>query len=119
MKRLVGTIVLAVIIFLSSVLLPFAHADWPMFHLDPSHSGAVGNLTHVPTQSWTYTTESDVFSSPAVVDSNLYIGSLDKNVYALNATNGIKIWNYTTSGYVISSPAVVNGMVFVCSSKVY
>jgi hypothetical protein len=34
---------------------------------------------------WTYTTASKVFSSPAVADSAVYVGSDDDNVYALSA----------------------------------
>ena len=64
---------------------------------------------------WNYTTGDYVFSSPAVVNGVLYIGSNDDNVYALNATNGSKIWNYTTGGDVDSSPAVAVGVVYVGS----
>jgi len=35
-------------------------------------------------------------SSPAVVGGVVYVGSDDKNVYALDAANGAKIWSFTT-----------------------
>jgi outer membrane protein assembly factor BamB/5-hydroxyisourate hydrolase-like protein (transthyretin family) len=54
-------------------------------------------------------------SSPAVVNGVVYVGSIDGNVYALNAATGAKVWNYTTGGAVDSSPAVVNGVVYVGS----
>jgi outer membrane protein assembly factor BamB len=50
-----------------------------------------------------------------VVSGVVYVGSDDRNVYALNATNGDKIWAYATLGYVGSSPAVVNGVVYIGS----
>ena len=56
-----------------------------------------------------------LYSSPAVVDGVVYVGSDDGNVYALNASSGAKLWNYTTGGDVYSSPAVVGGVVYVGS----
>src|SRR5579871_6060192 len=47
---------------------------------------------------WKYTTGPypGVVSSPAVVNGVVYVGSEDKNVYALDANTGTKLWNYTT-----------------------
>lgn len=53
--------------------------------------------------------------SPVIVDVVPFIGSTDRNVYALNATTGALIWNYTTGGSAWSRPAVVDGIVFVGS----
>ena len=62
-----------------------------------------------------------MWSSPAVVDGRVYIGSGDFKVYCLNATTGEHIWNYTTGACVFSSPAVADGKVYVGSAygKVY
>jgi outer membrane protein assembly factor BamB len=68
---------------------------------------------------WTYTTGNSVFSSPAVANGVVYVGSEDRNVYALNAKTGAKLWNYTTGGFVYSSPAVANGVVYVGSEDGY
>ncbi|WP_020557243.1 PQQ-binding-like beta-propeller repeat protein [Embleya scabrispora] len=67
------------------------------------------------TVRWSYSTGAEVDSSPAVVDGVVYIGSHDKNVYALDAATGTKKWAYTTGHVVGSSPAVVNGVVYVGS----
>jgi outer membrane protein assembly factor BamB len=73
-----------------------------------------------------------VYSSPAIANGKVLIGSNDGNVYCLDVRTGDKIWNYTTGynvqlssgdsgtwvrhvGSVSSSPAVVNGMVYVGS----
>jgi len=56
-----------------------------------------------------------VFSSPAVANGTVYVGSEDNNVYALNATTGAKVWSFTTGSSVYSSPAVANGVVYVGS----
>jgi outer membrane protein assembly factor BamB len=45
----------------------------------------------------------------------VYVGSYDSNVYALNASTGALLWSFATGGNVISSPAVVNGVVYVGS----
>jgi hypothetical protein len=65
---------------------------------------------------WTYTTGSGVYSSPAVANVVVYVGSRDNNVYALNAATGSLLWTYTTGSGVYSSPAVVNGVVYVGSA---
>jgi outer membrane protein assembly factor BamB len=54
-------------------------------------------------------------SSPAVANGVVYFGSLDNNVYALNASTGAKLWSYPTGSAVYSSPAVANGIVYVGS----
>jgi eukaryotic-like serine/threonine-protein kinase len=54
-------------------------------------------------------------SSPTVADGRVFVGSLDFNVYAFNASTGVKLWNYTTGYVVDSSPAVAVGGVFVGS----
>ena len=69
--------------------------DWSQFHLTPDHDGfnqyenvlgpgTVGSLG----VTWSYTTGSDVFSSPAVANGVVYVGSFDDKVYALNASTG-------------------------------
>ena len=116
--HVVAALICTIFLF-SVVLIPFANADWTMFHADPSHSGAgtsnpavsVNQLTY--TLLWSYTTGG--ISSPAVVDGVVYIGSMGGNVYALNSANSAKLWSYATGGAVWSSPAVVNGVVYIGS----
>ena len=62
-----------------------------------------------------------MWSSPAVADGKVYVGSNDTKVYALNALTGALVWNYTTGAEVISSPAVADGKVYVGSydDKIY
>lgn len=66
-------------------------------------------------QLWTHTTYSTVRSSPAVVDGTVYIGSDDRDVYALDAATGTPRWTHTTHGCIRSSPAVVDGIVYIGS----
>jgi uncharacterized repeat protein (TIGR01451 family) len=62
---------------------------------------------------WSFATGDTVFSSPAVANGVVYVGSFDGNVYALNASTGAKLWSFQTGYYVSSSPAVANGVVYI------
>jgi len=84
-----------------------------MYHSDASHSGVgAGNSTVAPTLLWRHETANQVWSSPAVADNVVYIGSNDGDVYALNASSGTTVWTYATGGEVRSSPAIVAGAVY-------
>jgi len=90
---------------------------WPMLGHDLEHTRySTSSAPETNTLNWTYQTNGDVESSPAVVDDRVYIGSSDNNVYCLDATNGDELWNYPTDESVWSSPAVVNGKVYVGSN---
>ena len=54
-------------------------------------------------------------SSPAVSNGVVYVGSYDKNLYAIDAMTGAEKWRFKTGNYVGSSPAVSNGVVYVGS----
>jgi len=97
--------------------------SWPSFRHDSSHVGVqsyetalktttVGGLTKL----WGYTAGSVVYSSPAVANGVVYVGSDDAKVYALNAVTGAVEWTYTTGDAINSSPAVANGVVYIGSS---
>jgi outer membrane protein assembly factor BamB len=45
------------------------------------------------------------------------VGSLDTNLYCLDAGSGNINWKFKTEGYITSSPAVVDGMVYVVSEE--
>jgi outer membrane protein assembly factor BamB len=104
------------------------YVDWSEFHNTLDHQGfnqyenvlspsTVGSLG----LDWSYTTGNGVYSSPAVANGVVYVGSGDDKVYALNASTGALLWSYTTGNAVLSSPAVANGVVYVGSDddKVY
>ena len=91
-------------------------SSWPMFRNTLSHEGVSSSTAPTTNQTlWIYNIGHHVYSSPAVADGVVFIGSYDKNVYALNGSTGALIWNYTTGAAVLSSPAVVDGVVFVGS----
>ena len=60
--------------------------------------------------------ESNIQSSPAVVNGVVYVGSdSNRTLSALNAITGAQLWSYATGSNVNSSPAVVNGVIYVGS----
>jgi PGF-pre-PGF domain-containing protein len=73
------------------------------------------NASNVSQKIATYTfLNNEVFSSPAVANGYVYIGSDDANLYQLNASNiAQKIASYTTNSGISSSPAVANGYVYI------
>ena len=58
----------------------------------------------------------EVYSSPAVANGVVYVGSEDYKLYALDVVTGARKWSYATGSFIESSPAVANGMVYIVSS---
>jgi serine/threonine-protein kinase len=88
-----------------------------MFHHDVLNSGSSTGSGPLDNRTlWSFTTNGAVVSSPAVVDGVVYVGSGDKNLYALNASTGTKIWNYTIGGVLYGGPAVVDGVVYASAT---
>jgi len=92
-----------------------AAADPAMFRGGPSHSGVYSSPAGISTVKWKFKTGGKVFSSPAVADGVVYVGSSDNSLYALAAADGAVRWKAATGGAVNSSPAVVDGVVFFTS----
>jgi outer membrane protein assembly factor BamB/tRNA A-37 threonylcarbamoyl transferase component Bud32 len=46
----------------------------------------------------------------------LFVGSMDWNIYALDARSGWVVWRTRTNGPIISSPTMANGLVFIGSA---
>ena len=62
------------------------------------------------TKLWEFETGGYVESSPAIgSDGTVYVGSLDKKLYAINGKTGVKLWEFETGSWVTSSPAIGSG----------
>src|SRR5882724_7018395 len=61
---------------------------------------------------WEFKTQGKIFSSPAVCNGVVYIGSGDNNLYAIDDKSGEIRWKFTTGGAVHSSPAVYKNVVY-------
>jgi outer membrane protein assembly factor BamB len=101
------------------------NTNWSQFRMRASHDGhnLTENVLRPATVAglsllWKYTTGASgysSYSSPAVANGMVYVGSFDRNVYALNASTGALRWKHTTLDQVQSSPAVANGVVYIGS----
>ena len=73
------------------------------------------------TYKWKYKTEDKIISSPAIghdgIEPVIYVGSLDRHVYAL-AANGTLKWAFETNAEVYGSPAIsADGRIYVGECK--
>jgi hypothetical protein len=103
--------------------------DWAMFKGGPARVGVNPFENIINTSNAKFLTLSWVgvmgdlvdFSSPAIVDGVVYIGSFDGKLYAFDA-NGCgqefcsPLWFGATANDIVSSPAVANGVVYIGSA---
>ncbi|MGC8699318.1 MAG: PQQ-binding-like beta-propeller repeat protein [Candidatus Acidifodinimicrobium sp.] len=68
---------------------------------------------------WKFQTGAGIVSSPALDSKgNVYFGSTDDYVYALNSSGGL-IWKYNTGSRIGSSPAISNGVLYIGNEAGY
>jgi outer membrane protein assembly factor BamB len=91
---------------------------WPMFGYDLGRSGTTpsGGPKGEVALLWRYRTGDDIFSSPAVAEGIVYVGSYDDSLYVFDAKSGKLLWKYETENDISSSPAVAEGIVYVGSA---
>jgi len=89
--------------------------EWAMWRHDPGHSGFNPHDGARPRGilKWRFTTDEPIFSSPAVVDGTLYLGSGDRRLVALDADSGQLKWEWPGTGPFESSPAVADGSLYI------
>lgn len=68
---------------------------------------------------WTFATQDEVWSSPAIARGVVYFGSDDHSVYAVNIKTHKLNWKFETSDIVRARPAVANGIVYFSSDDGY
>lgn len=87
-----------------------------MFRGGPDHLGVYGGASPaLSSVAWKFATAGRVLSSPLVVSGTVYVGSADRNLYAIDAATGTLRWKFATKGAVNSSPAYSAGLVFATS----
>ncbi|GAH79645.1 unnamed protein product [marine sediment metagenome] len=86
---------------------------------DTLYIGSDNKLLAIDLQSqqkrWEFEAEGVISSSPALVDTTIYVGSEDGRLYAVDATTGEKLWDILTGDKITSSPAVADGTVYISS----
>ncbi|MFH1612718.1 MAG: PQQ-binding-like beta-propeller repeat protein [bacterium] len=94
----------------------YLKADWQMLFNNSQHTNFLKTET-LPylSLSWTYLTNNTIISSSAVFGEVLYVGSGDKNLYAINIVDGSLVWKFSSQGSIFSSPAINNNTIFIGS----
>jgi outer membrane protein assembly factor BamB len=86
---------------------------WPTFHQNQLHTGmGTGTAPANLAVKWKTDLNGQIVSSPAVAYGKVYVGSIDRNIYCLDAQSGTINWKYTTNFRQRSSPAVKDGKVY-------
>jgi len=67
-------------------------------------------------QKWRFKAKRALTSSPLFYNGNIYVGSLDNYVYALEAKSGWNVWKFRTNKGVISSPAAEGNLLLIGSA---
>lgn len=101
---------------LALTLLPVAFSQ-NMFRGNPAHTGvyAAEGPRQLKGIKWAFQTGGPVVSSPTVTDGVAYVGSDDKQLYAVDLATGKEKWKFATGGPVRSTPAVAAGLVYAGS----
>lgn len=60
---------------------------------------------------WTFETEGSFHSTPVMEGEVLYVGSGDKNIYALHKTTGKKLWSFEGDGAIYSDVGLGDNIV--------
>lgn len=93
--------------------------DWPMFHYNADRDGHYRAAMPVELSLlWSYPCQA-AFSSAAIADGRVFIGSEDDGMYALDEKTGGFLWRFATGANVLSSPAYHKGRVFIGSEDSY
>ena len=64
-------------------------------------------------ERWTFSADASVKSAPTVAYGDVYVGSNDKKLYAIDAEDGAKRWSRRLLGRISSGPAVADSTVYV------
>ena len=104
-------VMISILILLVNVHLALAQAT---FHGNIARTGAYESPgpQQLKGVKWKFKTDGHIFSSPAIADGVVFVGSADTYLYAIEQQTGQQKWKFKTGGAVSSSPAVANGKVF-------
>jgi len=111
--------------------------DWPMFHLNATHSGvssdAILGAAHAPSMALLWSADiaatcpkagcGQIVASPSVVYNStlgvslVYVADYWGTVFAFDAVTGAKVWSRQLSGRILGSVAVSGNMVFIGSAN--
>lgn len=87
---------------------------WTSYGNDPQNTGSVDEPgpTRNISREWKFRTESSITASAVTGEGNLYVGSQDGTIYAINPGRGTQRWEFGGVGAVRSTPAYYDGTVY-------
>lgn len=68
---------------------------------------------------WEFLTSMKSLCSPVAYSGNVYIGSYDQSLYAVDIETGLTKWKFNTNNNISLTPLVINDIIFVSSSINY
>ncbi|MBI2391973.1 MAG: PQQ-like beta-propeller repeat protein, partial [Deltaproteobacteria bacterium] len=84
-----------------------ADSPWPKFRGNAAQDGRSAQKPKPGGKAWTFRTGKGIFSSPIVAaDGTVYVGSADRNFYALNADGTLR-WKVAT-GEIVDSAGLLD-----------
>ncbi len=85
-----------------------------MFRGDAAHSGVYRGPapTNTAQVKWKFQTNARIIGSAAVANGTVYFGSMDDNLYAVDAESGKQKWKLALTDSISSTPAVEGGTVY-------
>ena len=94
-------------------------ADWPMLAHDVSRSGATTDEVRPPfARKWYRAfTDEGLMSGvqPVVVGKRLYVGTMRRNLYAIDTETGKDAWVHRAGGAILHAAAATAERVFFCA----
>lgn len=95
--------------------------DWPPRAADGSRLGSVEDGPRPPLkQKWIFQTEGRIITSPAVKGGQVYLGSRDGRVYAVELASGAKLWEAEIEqGGLYGPPAATETGLFAGKAEAY
>lgn len=93
--------------------------DWVQLGFNRAHTSFnvfenVLNPTNISNLTQYWSASIGTWNAPPTIVNNIaYVGSIDGNVYALNAANGSILWSQKIGSDSGSSPAVINNVVYI------
>jgi outer membrane protein assembly factor BamB len=92
---------------------PLAAADWPLHRGGPTQTGvSEDKLPEKLGIVWQFRAKNSVESAPVIADGVVYVGSSDKNLYAIDLKTGQAKWT-TPLGIITASPGINGDRVYI------
>ncbi len=95
---------------------PANPSEWTVFRGNSQLTGvAGGKIFDNLKMLWSFETGDDVRSTPIISNNTVFVGSTDKNMYALSLDDGTVIWKFTMEDDIEAPALYYDGIVYAGS----